>query len=96
MTKVLLRALRVFGPERQLRKVAEECAECSAAAIRYLDDSTDETVVDHFAEELADVEIMVFQARQIIGDARVDEWKERKAKRLHDRLEVVERKRRLA
>lgn len=93
MINTFLRALRVFGPERQLRKVAEECSECSAAAIRYLDDPD---AVDGFAEELADVEIMVFQARQIIGDARVDEWKEKKAKRLHDRLEVIERKRRPA
>ena len=93
MINTFLRALRVFGPERQLRNVAEECAECSAAAISYIDDPD---AVDGFAEEFADVEIMVFQARQIIGDARVDEWKEKKAKRLHDRLEVIERKRRPA
>ena len=94
MTSIFLRALRVFGPEHQLRKVAEECAECSAAAIRYLNDSIDPARIDHFAEELADVEIMVYQARQIIGDDRVDAWKEKKAKRLHDRLEVIERKER--
>ena len=93
MINTFLRAIRVFGPERQLRKIAEECAECSAAVIRYMDDPD---AVDEFAEELADVEIMIFQARQIIGDARVDEWKEKKAKRLRDRLEVIERKRRPA
>lgn len=96
MTTIFLRALRVFGPERQLLKVAEECSECSAAAIRYLDESTDPDRLDHFAEELADVEIMVFQAREIIGGGLVDVWKEKKAKRLNDRLEVIERKRRPA
>lgn len=91
ITTTALAALRVFGPERQIRKAAEECAECSAALIRYLDDPDE---FDHVAEELADVEIMVIQMREIIGGDKVDEWKGKKAKRLHDRLEIIERKRR--
>ena len=93
MKAILLRALRVFGPEQQLLKAAEECSEASAAIIRYLGDPE---AASHVAEEIADVEIMCFQVRQILGDAAVDEWKLKKAKRLHDRLEIVERKRRTA
>jgi NTP pyrophosphatase (non-canonical NTP hydrolase) len=84
-----LHALRVFGPERQLRKAAEECAECSAAIIRYIDDPEG---ADHAAEECADVEIMMIQVREIIGNELVNKWKAKKAERLHDRLKVVEAK----
>lgn len=84
-----LRALRHFGPERQLRKAAEEAAEFSAAIIRYLDDPDG---ADHAAEECADMEIMCIQVREIVGSDRIDDWKIKKIRRLHQRLEIKERK----
>lgn len=90
IVKTALKALRVFGPERQIRKAAEEMSECAAALIRYLDDPDRD---DQLCEELADVEIMVIQMRAVVGNEPVNAWMEKKAIRLQDRLGVIEAKR---
>ncbi|MCB7134790.1 hypothetical protein LE270_22525 [Salmonella enterica subsp. enterica serovar Hillegersberg] len=79
-------ALRKWGPEKQLAKLAEEAAELSAAAARSLTGCGGETAL---AEEMADVEIMLEQFRQNGMDKLIDFWKAKKLARLAERLEVV-------
>lgn len=72
-------ALRRWGPEAQLLKTAEEAAELSAAVVRntlFHDNESD------MAAEMADVEIMLEQARYNGLGPLIDHHKERKLHRL--------------
>nr|HAF4309184.1 hypothetical protein [Salmonella enterica] len=79
-------ALRKWGPEKQVAKLAEEAAELSAVAARSLTSCCDEAVL---AEEMADVEIMIEQFRQNGMDKLIDFQKTKKLARLAERLGVI-------
>ncbi|ECA8970994.1 hypothetical protein ETB55_11650 [Salmonella enterica subsp. enterica serovar Omuna] len=79
-------ALRKWGPEKQLAKLAEEAAELSATAARSLTSCCEEATL---ADEMADVEIMLEQFRQNGMDKLIDFWKAKKLARLAERLGVV-------
>lgn len=79
-------ALRTWGPEHQVLKAAEECAEASAAILQWharCDDASREAA----AEEIADVLIMMTQVSRVIGEERVRYWMSVKAERLLHRID---------
>jgi NTP pyrophosphatase (non-canonical NTP hydrolase) len=86
---LLLRAIAVWGDEPQWRQLQEECAELIAAVNRFT--RRREGSEEQLIEELADVEIMLAQARLILGglaqDA-VDTAIVRKLERLQKRLDA--------
>jgi hypothetical protein len=75
------KALLLFGAPRQLRKLAEECAELAAAALRLSEGDTKERR-DHFFEESSDVEIVLDQMKIQYGEIDFAAWRARKLARL--------------
>lgn len=49
-----------YGADSQIGKLVEEAEEMMDAAIEYRDDPTQKTM-EHFAEEIADVQVMIDQ-----------------------------------
>jgi NTP pyrophosphatase (non-canonical NTP hydrolase) len=82
------RAVAAWGLTSQLRQAQEECGELVAAVNQA--DRGREGAVDKLAEEIADVTIMMAQARIIVGGALVDRWIDRKLERLEGRLAAAE------
>lgn len=78
------RAIKRFGAERQLRKLQEELCEAAVAIAHYIE-RIDTATLCALDEELADVEIMLEQARLILGG----DWIERAKARKLERLEVM-------
>ena len=73
------RAIDIYGPEHQMLKAKEECAEFLLATLHYEQGRVPlETVI----EELADVIITSQQARLILGPESVDAAIDRKLARL--------------
>lgn len=87
---LLQRAVDLWGEEAQMRMVQEECAELIATVNRH---QRERCSNEDVAEEVADVLIMVEQARRIVGAAAVDAAKERKLQRLARRLTDGEQRR---
>jgi NTP pyrophosphatase (non-canonical NTP hydrolase) len=79
-------ALDVFGDECQVLKCAQECAEASAALLKF-HERGDIRDRDHAAEELADVLLSITSAQQVIGFDLVAEWLQTKAVRLSARID---------
>lgn len=75
-------ALEKWAAAPQWRMLQEECAELIAAINQY---DRGRVTEDRVAEEVADVLIMVAQARVLLGD-RVDAWLRAKLERLERRL----------
>lgn len=78
------RAVAHFGKEAQTDKIIEECAELITAVIHDRLGRTDTSTVE---EELADLEIMISQARLFRDSAAIDAWKAFKLARLEARIE---------
>lgn len=83
------KALYRFGAITQLQKLIEECAELIVATSHYLFRGQ-ELCEAGLIEELADVEIMIDQAKLLVGDANVNEVKAKKITRLANMLEEKE------
>lgn len=77
-------ALRLWGRDAQMMMLAEECCECAAATLQcvYRGRETYTKMVD----EIADVEIMLEQARCVLGNADINAAKARKLDRLRERV----------
>jgi NTP pyrophosphatase (non-canonical NTP hydrolase) len=89
-TDIYTRAIHLWGPASQLRQLQEECGELIAEINRLV---RGRSSLETLASEIADVEIMLEQARLIIDDKIVDEMKKRKLDRLVKRIEESERSR---
>lgn len=95
------RAIAHFGEGMQLLKAMEEAGELVQAVAKYtalpvpaMSDAEAEyakRTIDHLAEEIADVRIMLDQM-EMIADChdQVDRWKWKKIKRLRERIEEDE------
>ena len=85
------KAIVKWGAEAQLLMVAEECSELAVEALHYARGRGD---VNHVAEEIADVELMIEQLRMMLRgvdedfDGLVREWKLTKWQRLACALEA--------
>jgi NTP pyrophosphatase (non-canonical NTP hydrolase) len=83
-------AIKLWGAASQWRMVQEECGELVAAINRF---DRGRTVTVELAEEIADVTILMEQARLMLGSEVVDEAIERKLSRLEGRIVASEAKR---
>lgn len=81
--RVLVDSLSINGADRQIRKLFEEMAELQEAILKHMDDRD---TVDHVAEEIADVYIMLQQMIILhgCGDA-VKNWYKFKIDRMDKR-----------
>lgn len=89
--KIFKKSIEVYGKEAQSRQAMEECAELVQAINKCLRYPDKDDCKDNLVEEIADVEIMLFQLKEMfyINETEVHEWKEKKAKREKERLENV-------
>ena len=84
-------ARELWGEQAQIRMFSEECAEAIQAVHKILDRSAPVSVL---IDELADVEIMVEQMREMFNHAELlDQAKERKLDRLRRRVDWAIEKR---
>lgn len=82
-------ALVMWGSEQQLRKLQEECCELGAAVNHFF--STRRSLHETEAEiigEIADVEILLQQARIMFGDERIDVAILKKLVRLQEMIDT--------
>lgn len=87
----IAKSIKHYGAEIQSTVCMEECAELIQAVskmIRRSDELSDDDY-DHLAEEIADALICVEMLKQIynIPDYSIENWIERKQKRILDRME---------
>lgn len=84
MTEPTLKAaLAHYGPERQMAKTTEECAELIVALHHFAGNKVRNAAV---IEEIADVLIMANQMRLLFGPAQVDAAIAYKVERLAQRV----------
>ncbi len=82
--KIYRTALQIWGAELQMNMLIEECAELIQSINKYRRKGS-----ENILEEIADVEIMLEQARMILGDENskiIDIHKKDKLNRLADKL----------
>lgn len=89
MNPVLKKATEIYGRDSQSLMAIEEMSELTKALSKFKRGEDD---VDPIAEEIADVEIMLEQLKELY-DCRdaVERWKDYKIKRLEARLEDSEK-----
>lgn len=89
--KIFKKSIEVYGKEAQSRQAMEECAELVQAINKCLRYPNKEECKDNLIEETADVEIMLYQLKEMfyINETEVHKWKEKKAKREKERLKNV-------
>lgn len=92
--KIFKKSIEVYGKEAQSRQAMEECAELVQAINKCLRYPNKDDCKDNLVEEIADVEIMLFQLKEMfyINETEIYEWKEKKAKREKKRLKNIENK----
>ncbi len=82
---VLREAIETFGKVHQIGKLFEEIAELEEAIIK---NHFGRDSAEHIAEEIADVEIMLYQAKLIYGNERMaNDYVEKKIARLSETIE---------
>ena len=95
--KIFRQSLEKYGKEPQCRQTMEECAELIQAVnkmLRYEDRPAEPEYYANLVEEIADVEIMLYQLKVMfnVSDDEVFKVKIQKAKREKERLENHGRK----
>lgn len=88
---VIAKSVDHYGEEIQATVCMEECAELIQAVSKMIrrNDELSEEDYDHLEEEVADVLICVEMLKQIysISDLNIEEWIDRKQKRMINRME---------
>lgn len=95
--RIFRQSLEKYGKEPQCRQTMEECAELIQAVnkmLRYEDRPAEPEYYANLVEEIADVEIMLYQLKVMfnVSDDEVFKVKIQKAKREKERLENHGRK----
>lgn len=87
--QVFKQSIEIYGKEAQSRQAMEECAELIQAINKCLRYQNKEECKNNLIEEIADVEIMLYQLKVMfnIDDDQVFAFKVQKAKREQERLE---------
>ena len=86
--RILQTAIEHYGAMNQVKKLFEEISELEEAIIKHHDGRD---TVQHIAEEIADVEIMLQQAKMIYHvENSVDYWKLTKLARLARKIGFVD------
>lgn len=83
--ETLNNAIKIYGKASQIEMIIEECSELIQAIQKFKRNDCKETR-DHVCEEVADVLIMMEQAKRIFNAKRVEEFREMKILRLANRL----------
>lgn len=78
-----LEALRKYGAEAQLNQLQEECAEVIQAVNHLKRSKCDE---EKLIEEIADVQLMIYQVKLMFGSERLDAKVAEKAQELDRKL----------
>lgn len=89
--QVFKQSIEIYGKEAQSRQVMEECAELIQAINKCLRYPSKEECKNNLIEEICDVEIMLFQLKEMFGitNEAVESYKLLKAKREKERLEKL-------
>ena len=92
--RIFRQSLEKYGKEAQSRQAMEECAELIQAVnkmLRYEDRPAEPEYYANLVEEIADVEIMLYQLKVMfnVSDDEVFKVKIQKAKREKERLEKL-------
>lgn len=92
--RIFRQSLEKYGKEPQCRQTMEECAELIQAVnkmLRYEDRPAEPEYYANLVEEIADVEIMLYQLKVMfnVSDDEVFKVKIQKAKREQERLEKL-------
>lgn len=76
------RKIKKYGKDKQLTVACEECAELIQAITKIKRYGDEPELIKHLAEEIGDVEIMIYQIKLMFDDLEnlVDEWKQNKIK----------------
>lgn len=85
MSNIYKDAVTRFGERAQIDLCIEECAELTSVFIKYRRGRDDVGIRD-IASEIADVEIMCAEMREIFGDELVEYEKQKKLIRLQSRI----------
>lgn len=87
------KSIEIYGKEAQSRQAMEECAELIQAINKCLRYPNKEECKNNLIEEICDVEIMLFQLKEMFGitNEAVESCKILKAKREKKRLEEVKK-----
>jgi len=90
-------ALHKWGIKLQLEILVEECIELSYATLKFIRHGNlhdilivgifDDVLLERIFDEIADVEIMIEQFKQMFGESRIEQIKEQKLIRLKDLIE---------
>lgn len=83
---VYINAINVYGTDEQIRMIYEEMCELGVALSKYHRNPGMETVRD-VQEEIADVQIMLEQAKEMFGRSEVEWFLQEKTERLRKRVE---------
>ena len=83
---VYINAINAYGTEEQIRMIYEEMCELGVALSKYHRDPGMKTIRD-VQEEIADVQIMLEQAKEMFGRAEVEWFLQEKTERLRKRVE---------
>ena len=85
------RAIKTYGENHQMIQCIEEMSELTKALTKYIGRNPKEVFcIDDIAEEIADVEIMIYQLKMILGfEEHIEKIKEYKLKRLENRLDEL-------
>lgn len=88
--QILTDAIYHYGTKVQVVKACEEMAELQQALCKALTNGCmSRELWNHIAEEIADVEIMLWQVKHIYQNReQVQDWKDRKLDRLRWRMEA--------
>ena len=85
-TEILKLAISTYGEDEQIRMCHEEMDELGVALSKYHRNPCEETLAN-VQEEIADVCVMMQQAKLMFGEKEVDAVIQQKIKRLNDDLE---------
>lgn len=81
--QILSNAIKKYGVEKQVEMMIEECSELILAIQKW---KRDPAKINNLHEEIADVEIMITQMREIFDSSEIDDWAKSKIERLSIRL----------
>ena len=85
MKKTLREAIKVYGKDNQIEMIIEECSELIMALQKNKRYNTKDTYIN-VCEEIADVDIMIEQAKMMFDDDLINHIKKQKIERLKERL----------
>lgn len=79
-------AIEKFGVQAQSDMLIEECSELIQAVLKFRRKPMDADTLSNLHEEFADVKIMMAQIETTLDAEILLNWKERKLRRLEERL----------